>query len=386
MSEYYVNPNPTPGAGTSFSDREVHFPTPVRRVLLASKKSGSNLYLHTSPLSKVAVAGVIPVSGNEKWYPLVELRSIVFKAPIRSFFFTGDGVPPDFAVIGTTEIDDLSIEAVGSVIPSPLPASIVSIPSVVSAGNSSTAPLLGNGIFTGAIVDLISLGFNAIQIQVLTDQAGTVQIQFSTDGVNFDHSVTGIVTANDSTSIATGIHGRFVRVRYVNGAINQTFFRLQTILCSVLSQPTVKDMDTPMDGDDNALITHGVITGVTTAGGGAFIDVKVNPSGSLQVAGTIAGAVSTAEEGVPNIASGQVSVGNAAPGTQIVAARTTRRGVLITNLGTTDVWIGVSGVTTATGALLPGVRGASITVSTIAAVFGIVGAGSQSVSFLEEYD
>lgn len=89
------------------------------------------------------------------------------------------------------------------------------------------------------------------------------------------------------------------------------------------------------------------------------------------------------QKGTATVANGQTSV--ATTNTQIVAARTGRGRVTITNLGTTDVFIGATGVTTTTGQLLAGTKGASITLHTSAAIFGIVGTGTQSVSYIEEY-
>lgn len=82
------------------------------------------------------------------------------------------------------------------------------------------------------------------------------------------------------------------------------------------------------------------------------------------------------------IASGQVSVGTTA--TQIVAANTSRIRLLIVQHGTTDVYLGGSTVSTTTGLLLAGTKGNQIVLRTTAAVYGIVGAGSQTVSFIEE--
>lgn len=178
------------------------------------------------------------------------------------------------------------------------------VPIMVSNANSTTTPLGASATFTGGIVDLTIGGFISLQVQILTDQPGTVKIQYSTDGTNFDHSVTGIVTANDSTSVASGIHGRYMRVIYINGATPQTFFRMQTILVGASIQPTVKDLDTPFDGDDNLLETHSVITGVTTAGGGGFVDVKVNPSGALQVSDSSAGTVTPGAVGSTSVLTG----------------------------------------------------------------------------------
>lgn len=81
---------------------------------------------------------------------------------------------------------------------------------------------------------------------------------------------------------------------------------------------------------------------------------------------------------------GQVSVTNVA--TLVVAARATRGAVVITNMGTTAVYLGpTNAVTAATGEFLAGVVGASKTLSWVGDVYGIVAAGSQTVSYGEYY-
>jgi hypothetical protein len=100
--------------------------------------------------------------------------------------------------------------------------------------------------------------------------------------------------------------------------------------------------------------------------------------------GTTVQPVNVINEGAANIATNQVSIGTSA--TQVVPVNATRRGVSITNLGTTDVWVGAAGVTTATGDLLAGSKGASVFIPTTAAVYAIVGIGTQAVSFMEVYD
>lgn len=85
-----------------------------------------------------------------------------------------------------------------------------------------------------------------------------------------------------------------------------------------------------------------------------------------------------------NLATSQVSVG--ATATQIVAARSGRGSLTIENAGTTALWIGADAtVTSSTGFLLPGVAGASVTVPSATAVFGITGGGSQTVTVLETF-
>lgn len=106
--------------------------------------------------------------------------------------------------------------------------------------------------------------------------------------------------------------------------------------------------------------------------------LKINPDGSINVdttTGPGAGAGSTK----------QVTVDNSGT-TVVVAARADRIAVMITNLGTTDVYLGfATGLTTGTGDLLPGIKGASVTIPTTAEVFGVVAAASQAVSVMEIY-
>jgi hypothetical protein len=78
----------------------------------------------------------------------------------------------------------------------------------------------------------------------------------------------------------------------------------------------------------------------------------------------------------------QVTVG--ATATLIVAQNVGRKAVVITNLGITPVYLGSnSSVTATTGQILPGTVGASISIPSTSAVYGIVASGSQAVSFLD---
>lgn len=105
---------------------------------------------------------------------------------------------------------------------------------------------------------------------------------------------------------------------------------------------------------------------------------------ALDEAGDGSGPFSFANfEKANTLATGQVSVGNTA--TLIAAARAGRKSITIINAGTTDVYLGASGVATGTGLLLYGQKGAGITIDGGAAVYGIVASGSQTVSYLESY-
>lgn len=84
------------------------------------------------------------------------------------------------------------------------------------------------------------------------------------------------------------------------------------------------------------------------------------------------------------LATGQVSVTATAGGTLIAAARTGRISITITMLGAVDAFLGNTGLTSATGTLLLGTKGSSITLGTSAAIYGIA-ASAVSVSYVETY-
>lgn len=119
--------------------------------------------------------------------------------------------------------------------------------------------------------------------------------------------------------------------------------------------------------------------------------VTVTAAGAISTTPTGGGTQTTASVGTAALATGQVSVATTVGGTSIVAARTGvvgtgRKSVCVTNVtGTAPVFIGNSGLTTSTGEYLAGVAGASICLDTQAAIFGIVSATAQTVSFTETF-
>jgi len=116
----------------------------------------------------------------------------------------------------------------------------------------------------------------------------------------------------------------------------------------------------------------------------ALVTSSATASGATPPAGTTSDPTSQRSIGSVNLATSQVSVATTA--TQIVAARAGRNAVTITNItGAQQVYVGAAGVTAANGALIPATVGASITVPTSAAVFGIALTAAQTVSALETY-
>jgi hypothetical protein len=124
---------------------------------------------------------------------------------------------------------------------------------------------------------------------------------------------------------------------------------------------------------------------------GAWVNVKnANANGPAAPASASPVTPSNQPVGAATIATNQVSVATTAGGTQIVAARTGVAGtgrvsVTVCNTGTTAVYLGASGLTTSTGQYLAGIAGACATFNTTAAIYGIVGSGTETVAYSETY-
>ena len=126
-----------------------------------------------------------------------------------------------------------------------------------------------------------------------------------------------------------------------------------------------------------------------TPGVGQTINTLPN-AGQTTIANSLSVGIASDQPAIPTItpvgattwAVTQVSIGTTA--TSLLAARPGRFGVVITNTGTTPIFLGIAGVTVNNGAFLPGVVGASKTIPVTGAVFGIVASGSQIVT-VEEY-
>jgi len=113
---------------------------------------------------------------------------------------------------------------------------------ILNRDNSTSTTLAASGVFTGAPIDLLSLGGTGLRIMVKSD------VNSATDGLSFQFTDDPSAEANWEwiepwTYLAPDAHAhvlpmktRYFRVKYTNGASNQTHFRLQTL---VTTTPTV---------------------------------------------------------------------------------------------------------------------------------------------------
>lgn len=157
-----------------------------------------------------------------------------------------------------------------------------SIAGIIDAANSTSTLLAANSSFTGAIVDALS--FSQITTTSYSDApSGTNGLQFkwSSDGVNFDHVHQDTVLGSVLGFLGCGVHNRYYQIVYVNGTAAQGVFRLQTVQSPINKPNEFISVDYPLSATDHAQVFKGVMTGKTTAGGGGYVDVKVDPSGAL---------------------------------------------------------------------------------------------------------
>lgn len=113
----------------------------------------------------------------------------------------------------------------------------------------------------------------------------------------------------------------------------------------------------------------------------------IGKDGAVQAAGSSTDPVYSRSVGAPNIATSQAASSiSPAAATLIVAARTGRQSVTITNItGTQPVYLGASGVGVATGAYLGATAGSSITIHTAAAIYATSPTAAQTLSVVEAY-
>lgn len=162
--------------------------------------------------------------------------------------------------------------------------------SIVDNGNSYALNLGANQVFTGTTTEV--LHYSQILVSVKTDKDGTLRVDFGQDGVNWDYSYQDSITGGEAHFDPLPPKGRYYRVVYTNGNQAQTYLRLQTILRPISQAGRFIEISEHPKELDIASLTKSVITGRSSTGGGAWIDVKVDPAGKLlSVVNPEAGAV-----------------------------------------------------------------------------------------------
>jgi hypothetical protein len=179
---------------------------------------------------------------------------------------------------------------------------------IVDVANSSTVPLLANGVFTGPSTNVLS--YAQVAVTIISDQASAtdgLQIQFSTDGVNWDHTHSLTFTPHVTSSLLQSqFHSKFYRVVYTNGTVNQTLFRLQSILHPFSGNGSIIESDAIVKPSDDALVVKSILTGKNILTGN-YVDVRATPEGGLLVNQDIA--IDASNSSTVNLTGGATYVG-----------------------------------------------------------------------------
>ncbi len=123
---------------------------------------------------------------------------------------------------------------------------------IIEEANSTSNPLVANGTFTGIGVDVSK--FYSVTFSCKTDQDGTLYAEFSTDRTNWDSILTFEIYAGVNEVHRLSISKKYFRIRVVNGASNQTYLRLQTLLGS--QQVLTSSANSTIYDDSDAILVR----------------------------------------------------------------------------------------------------------------------------------
>jgi len=153
---------------------------------------------------------------------------------------------------------------------------------IVSTSNSTSSTLGSNATFTGAWEECFTFSTISIVMNASHDSAvNGLKIEFSTDGINTDYQGVFSTIANAGFIVTEGVAAKFFRVVFINGAIAQSFFRLQSILHYVGIKNSSHKVEEAITGDDDAELVKSVVTVRTPSG--SYVNLAGDEDGNLIV-------------------------------------------------------------------------------------------------------
>ncbi len=155
---------------------------------------------------------------------------------------------------------------------------------VVSSLNSTTA-LLGIGaVFTGAFEDVLE--FADVVISIFSNQSSAtdgLRLELSSDGVNADEfdAYTFIGGTGNGKQYSVGLTARYFRVRYTNGGVAQTVFRLQVVYKRTRGKPSSHRIDDIPITQDDAELVKAVLAAKRPDN--TYVNITATTAGNLKV-------------------------------------------------------------------------------------------------------
>ena len=159
---------------------------------------------------------------------------------------------------------------------------IESIIGTISPDNSTTVPLLAGEIFLGDAVSV--LDFKAIGVTAISSHGSAfdgMEMQFSTDGNHWDISQKFNVTGGDYMFAQMPVQAQYFRLKYTNGPVAQTYFRVQTILHPTATIGATTRVGDAVNTQTPAQLSRAVIAGAHVSGD--YHNVGVSADGRLKI-------------------------------------------------------------------------------------------------------
>lgn len=224
-----------------------------------TQTQGSSTSGQSGPLTQAAVTTAVPAYSNAQTSPLSQTTAGGLRTDNSSIAgtitATGNGVVSAGVqrVAISSDNTAFSVNAFG--INPASTAKNLRLPGIDS-GNSTTATLTANSIFTGAWTDVSE--YSNLSIMIFVDQISAtngLNFEYSSDATNVDDGDAYTIPASNGQQISVPLTTRYYRIRYVNGTTNQGAFRMQAKLHTDRPKPSsMRSNDTVSTESDAELV------------------------------------------------------------------------------------------------------------------------------------
>jgi len=147
----------------------------------------------------------------------------------------------------------------------------------VSTLNSTITPLGISGIFTGTWEDVTN--YSSLTLTVFSDQNSAtdgLEFDWSHDGSNVDRvEPTALIVGSTGRAFNITVRGRYFRIKYTNGIIAQSIFRLGVVYHAGGSGLITKRLATVPNDDNFGLLTQTIMAGKSNVGG-QYYNINAN--------------------------------------------------------------------------------------------------------------
>ena len=225
---------------------------------------------------------------------------------------------------------------------------------LISSLNSTSVVLASGATFTGEAEDVSN--YTSVTTSIKVDKDGTLYIEFSVDGSNWDTSLSYNILANMDETHGIAVSRKFYRVRFTNTSVStQGFLRLQSIYGerdapnSTLNSIVHSNSDSIVTRSivEESLIAEGKYIGrsiFNRLGQNPDVDIAATPEDVWNGGGVYTGFPTGAAEEFEAFSSSASDTGILTITYLASATATAYQSVTITLNGTTPVGTGITGI------------------------------------------